>query len=88
MRFQVSKYPSLTPLGESTKLVELLKDKIKNGLTTMEGGINAKLRNKVEFDVLKDMSQNIDNKLNSEISQKIDKKELKVKTAVINKKVI
>jgi len=34
------------------------------------------------------MSQNLDTKLNNEINQKLDKKDLKIKTSIINKKVI
>jgi len=53
----------------------------------MEGGLNEKLRDKVEFKALKDFGNNISNKFVTEMNQKLDKKELLVKTSRINKKV-
>ncbi len=56
-------------------------------MKTMEGGLNERLKNKVELSALNDFSNTLNNKFVQGISQKIDKKELKVKTSSINKKV-
>ena len=49
--------------------------------------INTKLRGKVEMDKLYEMSSTISKQFNTEISNKLDKKELKMRTTVINKKI-
>jgi len=73
--------------NNSSKLIEHLKDKLQNGLSTMEEDINSKLRGKVEIGTLNEMSQTLNNKFVSDINNKLDKKDLKMRTNVINKKI-
>jgi len=68
-------------------LLDLVKEKLTNGLSSIEEDMNIKLRGKVEIDKLNEMSNTISNKFNAEINSKLDKKELKMRTTVINKKV-
>ena len=68
-------------------MLDLVKEKLTNGLSSIEEDMNIKLRGKVEIDKLNEMSNTISNKFNAEINSKLDKKELKMRTTVINKKV-
>jgi len=56
-------------------------------MVTIEGGLNERLKQKVEFTTLNDFGNNLNNKFVSDINQKLDKKDLAVKTTMLNKKV-